>query len=39
MSADTLLVLGFMFYMIKLVAAVAIPAVLLTWLYEKYIGG
>jgi hypothetical protein len=39
MSADTLLILEFMFYMIKLVTAVAIPAVILTVVYEKYIGG
>jgi hypothetical protein len=39
MSADTLLILGFMFYMIKMVAAVAIPAVVVALLYEKHIGG
>jgi hypothetical protein len=39
MSADTLLILEFMFYMIKLVTAVAIPAVAVAVLYEKYIGG
>jgi hypothetical protein len=38
MSADTLLILEFMFYMIKIVAAIAIPAVVVTLLYEKYIG-
>jgi hypothetical protein len=31
------LIIGFMFYMIKLVALVAIPAVLFTLFYEKYI--
>ncbi len=39
MSADTLLILEFMFYMIKIVAAITIPAVVVTLLYEKYIGG
>jgi hypothetical protein len=36
---DFALIIGFMFYMTKLTAMVAIPAVLFTLFYEKYIEG